>query len=351
MVVLFRHSRNIKIKSFPNAFNTNVAQIQFPTTLFMNTSRRKIDIMNNEIEAYLDNLKMRSRTETTIKMYRYVLYRCIGLLKDNKMRYHVKDIGNSEILFLLNNLDVKESTKKNYIAILGMFCRYHTKKDPVSEMGILWNRPDRIRKFIGPEEFKELVKISNPTERLVLILGAFTGMRRKEIAELRFDDIGNDSVLIHGKGHGTDGKVRSQPITSFVIDEILRYMEWKKHLKGKDMSEGRLLVFRRKGIILSFKDRLSALSNMVSRLGRRNGLDISCHSLRRLYCTSLVAEGCPIETVKELMRHSNINTTIECYIDPQRLNKRGWSERSGEAMRSMLMDDTIRKDDEDLKSN
>ena len=219
-------------------------------------------------------------------------------------------------------------TKKTYLTVLGMMCKHKTGGNPVLEMGLLWNRPERNRKFIDKEQFRILLDNADRTERIILILGAFTGMRRKEIAAIRMDDVKKDCILIHGKGHGIEGNVRRQPISSYVYFEICRFEEWKKELVIEDdRSKGRLVVFVNDGIMYSFDGRLSNMTNMITRLGMKHGIDVTCHSLRRLFCTTLISEGCPLETVKELMRHTNINTTIDCYVDPLKLKKDEWSNR------------------------
>ncbi len=292
--------------------------------------------MYTEIEQYMENLRASSRTESTVQNYGFILERCTRTLRDGGKNYKAKDIGKEEINYLLKELDVKECTKRNYISILGLMCLFHTGRNPVKDMKLLWNRPQRKRKFIETSDFRMLIEESDPTERIILVLGSFAGMRRKEIAELRYEDVSKDVIRIHGKGHGYQGNIRDQPIAEYVLLEVERYMEWRHTLVGEDCSDGRMVVFVKKGRIMSFIHSLTAMSNIIARLGARYGVDMSCHSLRRLYCTTLVGNGCPIETVKELMRHSNINTTIECYIDPLKLKKREWAEKCSLSLAALM---------------
>ena len=43
---------------------------------------------------------------------------------------------------------------------------------------------------------------------------------------------------------------------------------------------------------------------------------MSPHSLRRLYATTLYDMGTDLNTLRMMMRHEDIRTTMECYIDP-----------------------------------
>ena len=289
-----------------------------------------------EIEEFLASLAERNRSPNTIKYYRYVINNCLEILKENGHPTAAKDIGTKEISFLIQELDVKESTKKAYLMILGKMIEFHTDRNPVEEMGLLWNRPERERKFITMDEFRTLLENADPTERLVLILGGFTGMRRKEIAELRYEDVKTDHIIIHGKGHGTKGNVRNQPISPYVKFEIDQYYKWKNAQPEKDLTNGRLLCFKMDGCLYSYDGRLSNMTNLVTRLAARCEVDASCHSLRRLFATTLITEGCPLETVRELMRHTSINTTIDCYVDPMKLRKEEWVEKCSSVLSTTI---------------
>lgn len=51
------------------------------------------------------------------------------------------------------------------------------------------------------------------------------------------------------------------------------------------------------------------------------GIDMSPHSLRRLYAMTLADAGVPLETIARMMRHENPATTMKCYLraDPRRM--------------------------------
>ena len=62
----------------------------------------------------------------------------------------------------------------------------------------------------------------------------------------------------------------------------------------------------------------SSLSHYVRALGKRAGVRVTTHSLRRLFATSLYRNRVDPVDIKTLMRHASISTTINCYIDPDR---------------------------------
>lgn len=60
----------------------------------------------------------------------------------------------------------------------------------------------------------------------------------------------------------------------------------------------------------------SVISCSVSDLGKAVGSRMTTHSLRRFYATTLYYEtDCDIQTVRNLMRHADVATTLRCYVD------------------------------------
>lgn len=278
--------------------------------------------MTDQIEDYIDYMLRIGRKESTMGSYRSVLRICIDLLGKAGMRTKAEEIGEDEIYYLVRTLDMSEATARSYIYVLNGMIEHYTGVSLVKKMRILWNRPVRHRVFITTDDFIKLFEIADDREKVVLVLGAFMGLRRDEMQHITLHDIRRDRIIIHGKGHGKNGLVYEQPMPMEVKHIIDTYMRWRSSLKGIDMSEDRLLVYydERRGIIGRYADRSGRLSDMVRDLGDRAGVTVTCHSLRRLFCTNLYygidgEGGADLATVKELMRHANINTTLSCYID------------------------------------
>lgn len=59
---------------------------------------------------------------------------------------------------------------------------------------------------------------------------------------------------------------------------------------------------------------------MIEKLGQRVGVDLSAHSLRRLFAMTMLDLGIDLEEIRVMMRHKFVETTLECYIeaDPRR---------------------------------
>lgn len=237
-------------------------------------------------------------------------------------------ITESEIYYLVGHLDMAEGTVKAYINVLGGMIEYRTGKNLVRKMRILWNRPHRHRVFITTDDFARMYSAADIRGKVILVLGAFMGLRRQEMQQIRLGDIHRDHIVIHGKGHGERGMVVKQPMPIEVREIIGRYIRWRNALPGTDRSDDRLIVYydKDRNEIRHYYDDGGALSMMVRRLGESVGVEATCHSLRRLFATNLYygvdgSGGCDLATLKDLMRHASVNTTLSCYIDVREREK------------------------------
>ena len=282
----------------------------------------------DQIEEYCEHLLTTGRKKSSIRVYRVMLRTCIETLAEEGMETDAGKITESEIYYLVGHLDMAEGTVKAYINVLGGMIEYRTGKNLVRKMRILWNRPHRHRVFITTDDFARMYSAADIRGKVILVLGAFMGLRRQEMQQIRLEDIHRDHIVIHGKGHGERGMVVKQPMPIEVREIIGRYIRWRNALPGTDRSDGRLIVYHDKdrNEIRHYYDDGGALSMMVRRLGESVGVEATCHSLRRLFATNLYygvdgSGGCDLATLKDLMRHASVNTTLSCYIDVREREK------------------------------
>lgn len=282
----------------------------------------------DQIEQYCEHLLTTGRKKSSVRVYRVMLRTCIETLADEGMETDARKISETEIYYLVGHLDMSEATAKAYIMTLNGMIEYYTGRALVKKMRILWNRPNRHRVFITTDDFARMYSAADIRGKTVLVLGAFMGLRRQEMQQIKLTDIRRDHIIIHGKGHGEKGMVVNQPMPIEVREIIDRYIRWRNSLPGKDCSDDRLIVYydRDRDEIRHYYDDGGALSMMVKRLGKSVGVDATCHSLRRLFCTNLYygvdgEGGCDLATLKDLMRHADINTTLECYINVREREK------------------------------
>lgn len=140
------------------------------------------------------------------------------------------------------------------------------------------------------------------------------GLRLSECLNLTVHDIDGDGGKLWVRG-GKGGKDRMVPIASAMVEDLRRYWAFHRH---------RLLLFPNAGRGACRPDRLAERMHRattpipVSSLQRlilvaRAQLNLpqaSVHTLRHSFATHLVEAGASIHTVKELLGHRAIETTM-----------------------------------------
>lgn len=153
---------------------------------------------------------------------------------------------------------------------------------------------------------------------LVLKFLYLTAARRGEASDLRWDDIVQDgdfyvAVLRHTKS----GKEQRIKLRHELHQEL---SEWRSLLQQNNIDSVHVfpsLGFRTLGQKMSGK----GINDIVSRLGKAIGLNISAHYLRHTAITLALELGEPLQKVQSYARHASANTTIRYFHDRQLLEK------------------------------
>ncbi len=282
----------------------------------------------SELMAYIGAMEHRGLKRTTIIGKVRSVIACLRALEGAGTSTSVEDVTPEAVEYLRTLLDtVSETTARLYIRHFGDFVEFLTGYNPVREARILWNPDGSLvkRKFIFRREWDRLISIAEDEQRVILLLGALMGLRRAEIADLRLDDFHGGTVTIHGKGHGAEGKVVTMAVPRPVADAISDYLPKRARILAVygDNSEGHLLV---RGVQYPGEPMTpDTVGEIVYSLGKRAGVDLSTHSLRRLYATTLNDIGTDMDSLRRMMRHEDVKTTMRCYLapDPRRMSEAG----------------------------
>ena len=152
-----------------------------------------------QTDAWIQDLMLNGRKKNTCATHRNNVRQCLRQLIIGGCSTDVNEIDATSILYLWGTLRVKEEVRITYVRSLAQMVRFHTGKDILKEAKILRNREQFNRVFISTEDFCRANRQADPFQRLILCLGAYMGLRRKEMAELRDCDIVGDMMTIHGK--------------------------------------------------------------------------------------------------------------------------------------------------------
>ena len=272
----------------------------------MNDAERKL-------EEFLSWTERRGRKHKTITTYRSAIQNMIRFWNENGMESDPERIGEYELRFLVNNYLASENTIRHYIKCLGVWLSY-CHNTALDEIGLLWNEngcPNAL--WIDEYEFQRMLSVAkDPTERIVLILGARCGLRCSEISGLNKNDFNGKDLIVRGKGHGK-GKIRILPLSRAVVNEITMYNRWRElQYDGRIVDDTEAMI-----VVNAWNDthvrRLTPdhTYKYVKRVADRAGVACSTHSLRRLFATTLLTRGTDLTVLKVLLGHSNIQTTAK----------------------------------------
>lgn len=169
--------------------------------------------------------------------------------------------------------------------------RYHSSNQLSSMLELIASRSDRWAKI-------------KQRDTLIILMLAFTGMRKAELLNLHPCDIVNDFVYIrNGKGN----KDRVIPLSQQLMKPLAAYIK-KENIHPTDT-------------LFSIKSK--ELYNIVKKYAIAAGIDdLSPHGLRHYFATTLVESGADIRAIQALLGHASIQTTA-IYLDvvPSHLQK------------------------------
>jgi len=196
--------------------------------------------------------------------------------------------------------EIKPSTANRELACLkAMFYKAiqwkrYNGSNPVKEVKFFKEDNNRLR-YLEKEEIDKLVTVSSGTMRAIIILALNTGMRRGEIFNLKWHDIDFSQGIIYLL-QTKSGNKRMVPMNDFL----------KNTLIGVRKNPNSAHIFcSRKGE--QYKDIRTPFKTVLSRANIKN---FRFHDLRHTFASHLVMAGVDLNTVRELLGHADLKTTL-----------------------------------------
>jgi len=157
------------------------------------------------------------------------------------------------------------------------------------------------KRLVANEEevYKLLRACKNPLDRLIVVLLVSTGLRASEACGLTLNDVDMEKNLIVVR-EAKWGKTRRVGIGPGLKETLLAYLSKRAPVEPEEP-----LLVNGPGNSL---DR-HGLRKRLYKLGRRAGVNISPHALRRAFVTINVNNGVPLVHLQIACGHSDIRTT------------------------------------------
>jgi integrase/recombinase XerD len=220
---------------------------------------------------------------------------------------------------------VSPATLQRKIACLRSFHRHLRReqildRDPAADL-----RPPRPRgrlpKVLSRDEIQRL--LAQPTgtspaalrDRALLETMYACGLRASEAIGLELSELDLESGIVRTRGKGS--KERIVPIGSQAVRTLREYLDKARPRLVGLRDDPRVFVNLRGGGLSR-----QGLYKIVQRHARSAGLDsrMSPHTLRHTFATHLLAGGCDLRSLQEMLGHADIGTTqIYTHLSPDRL--------------------------------
>lgn len=271
--------------------------------------------MSGVIQAYTDFCREgRGLSATTLKANRSQLNMLANHLEKLQVRELAK-IESHHIESFVASRDWSVHSIQGLYSLLRRFLKYlYVEKLIPRDLSKLLISPRlfsmaKIPKCLNQEELKRLLEEkSSPVEsvelctRAIVYLMLFTGMRSKEVARLKLDDLNWDKkqILISKRKNGQD---HLQVLPEIVIQAIYAYVSQFR----PNHIEERNLFFTIRVPLAPMKS--SAVRSAVYQHFRVRGIRGGAHRLRHTHAQLLLESGSSLDQVQASLGHLDENST------------------------------------------
>lgn len=195
----------------------------------------------------------------------------------------------------------KPGTQWLYQQHFRAYCRWLVLTDrrldnPMEKLPSI-SKPRGDPKPISEPELARLLRAADDQARVMILLGAFAGLRVHEIAKVKGKDLDWSTWKLRVEGKGA--KVNYLDLHPVLRDAVAAYPRAKWWFPQRD-DNGKEL-----NLPLTPED----VSAVIRKAMRAAGVDATAHQLRHRYGTILLEQTGNLRTVMELMRHESINST------------------------------------------
>jgi integrase/recombinase XerD len=279
--------------------------------------------------AYLEFERGLSRN--TLEAYRSDLLQLGAYL--NRTGVEVTAAVHSDLAGFLDELaagsddrpPVAPATLQRKVACLRSFYRHLRREsaldhDPTADLRAP-RKSQKLPQVLSRSEVSRLLAAPRGTEpatlrdRALLEVMYACGLRASEATGLEVGDVDLRHGVLRARGKGS--KERLVPIGREAIGAVRAYAERGRPALVGVRDQSRLFVNQRGGELTR-----QGLYKIVQRHARAAGLDgkMSPHTLRHTFATHLLAGGCDLRAVQEMLGHADIATTqIYTHLSAERL--------------------------------
>ena len=233
-------------------------------------------------------------------------------IKDYETLISTKSQTIKDWLSILAEKENSAVTRNNKLsAIKQIFCFLEDEKDVAVDRKInkikYAKTKQKETKYLDEKQMEELLAITTNqrTKSAIAILNN-TGVRFSELIQITCTDIERGFAIIVGKGN----KERTVFFTHQTIAICKNFINGKRrHIVEKYNLDTDLLFLSDYGNVMKAPNFINSLKYYAERMGIYWSNEMSPHKLRHSCITKALNDGVPIQVVRDMVGHTNMQTT------------------------------------------
>jgi len=276
--------------------------------------------IQSTIQSFVDYLKFQKRySQHTVISYQTDLTAFFDFLETQFGGMPLTDIKATFVrtwLASLKDAGMESKSINRKISSLKSFFKYQLKQETITASPMTTIISPKVSKrlpqFVEEKGINTLLQYvefpdnwKGRTDRLLIQILYYTGMRRAELVNLKESqiDTGNSSIKVLGKGN----KERVIPANKDFMHLLTDYMSAKR--KELEKFDSTVLLVSVKGKKLDPKNVYNTVKEYLCEKDVTTIDKRSPHVLRHSFATHLMNNGADLNAVKELLGHSSLAAT------------------------------------------
>jgi len=262
-------------------------------------------LLKRKIEEWIEEQEGKLLSTTTIKVYWYNLMTFYRFMKENGHPLHPLKITGKHLREYWESMeDQALATQRNKMRQVKSFLEWCGNQE-VKKIRINI-RPERTRvQWFTEEEIANLLMAaSEPIEKAVMTILVYTARRRNAVANLKTKDVAEREIRFKDKGK----KEHRIPVGREFWAEMTPYLIYRQNLVRKYGEQKYFLIYEYGGRLKRMTSK--TLYNIVLRCGKRIGMHVTPHDIRRSVLTHMYLRGCPPKQLQYFAGHQSVEQTM-----------------------------------------
>lgn len=254
------------------------------------------------LQKFVQQLKLRAYSESTIRTYRNDFLQLLQLLKKKPVYELTPDDLRRYMVFAMEKQGINENTAHSRLNALKFYFEQVLGREK-----FFWEiprpkKPFQLPNVLGEREITRLFKsLTNLKHKAILFTAYSAGLRVSETVNLMLRDIDSDRMQIKIKS-GKGKKDRYVALSPIVLDILRSYIKLSDPRPIKFLFESEV-----PGQAYSSRSAQKVFQRAKEKVGIRK--EVSFHSLRHSFATHLLEKGIDIRFIKDILGHFSIKTT------------------------------------------